>query len=258
MDNHFGNQIIILDEIDSTNDYALRLLSKERPITGTVIVADFQTLGRGQVGTKWHGERGANLYCSTIIYPKNLHPSKGYLLSTLVANAIQETVSTILGIPSKIKWPNDVLVNGKKIAGILIQTGLQSESFDYAVIGIGINVLQSNFDLELKKATSIKLESNLNITPLLVLEVLLDKLNKQYSFLQKGEFENLLEQYHEHLFLKGENVIFLDHVFPNQGVSFEAKIIGLDPSGKLCLSLRNDTKRVVDLKEVTLLGKSNG
>jgi len=126
------------ESLDSTNDEAKRLAVAGEP-EGTVIVADTQTAGRGRSGRQWLTPRGVAVALSLILRPQmaHMHTTQVALLGGLAA---LEGIQTVTGLPVKLKWPNDVLVNGKKVAGVLAETGFAGNVLDYVVLGIGVNV----------------------------------------------------------------------------------------------------------------------
>ena len=137
----FGRIIHRLSEVDSTNNYASNLLQRNLAENGTAIVADFQTAGKGQRGNNWFAQRGLNLTCTFIYFPDNLSLKEQFLLNCWVALSVSD-VLTSFNIPNSIKWPNDIYVGHKKIAGILIETASMSDSITSVILGVGINVNQ--------------------------------------------------------------------------------------------------------------------
>ena len=161
MQNTTNNNIIWLDTIDSTNDEAKRKINTLSHLS--VIAAYQQTSGRGQRGNTWSSEVGKNLTFSIIIKYGNdgyddLIPSNQFIISKIASIAVLDLLS-MYGIKAEIKWPNDIYVNDKKIAGILIEHTLHGNSIAYSIIGIGINVNQRCFDQSLYNPTSVVLES---------------------------------------------------------------------------------------------------
>ena len=138
-----GNVLLHLSVVESTNEIANSLLAKSEPIEGTVISADFQRAGRGQYGKRWGSEPGKNLLLSVILFPAFLRARNGFLLNLMAAQTVTELFNHFLGsAAAEIKWPNDVLVNNRKVAGILIQNTIQKERIQSSVLGFGINVNQ--------------------------------------------------------------------------------------------------------------------
>lgn len=145
--------------LDSTNAWAAKLLSKIRPKAGTLILADHQTAGRGQIGREWYSDPGLNLLCSCILYPE-LNSQEQFQVSMAVALAVRDTVATFCSDKDVwVKWPNDIYVHDRKIAGILIQNTLQSNTITSCIAGIGLNVNESDFPASLPNPTSLLLET---------------------------------------------------------------------------------------------------
>src|SRR5690606_16121061 len=151
-----GQNLITLKRVSSTNDYLKQELSKSTPFNeGTVIMAEEQTAGKGQKGSKWISDPGKNLTFSLLLKPTFLSPVHQFDLNIAVCVSIFETLFPLMGNQVKMKWPNDIFVNDKKLGGILIENILQGNSWKESIIGIGINVNQEDFG-DLENACSIK------------------------------------------------------------------------------------------------------
>ena len=137
--------IIRLDEVDSTNNYAAKLFNASNPPEGTAILARHQSQGRGQRGSHWESEPGQNLVASFILYPQFLGAADQFHLSRCISLAASDTIRLASGLQAHIKWPNDLLVNRFKVAGILIEINWAGQQLQSAVVGIGINLNQRNF-----------------------------------------------------------------------------------------------------------------
>lgn len=148
-----GKNLITLQSIKSTNTYAAELVQREKPEEGTVIMTEYQENGRGQRETSWESERGQNLLASFIFYP-TINVADHFLFNQCIALGIHEMIKSELGNNVTIKWPNDILVNEKKIAGILTETAISANKFQYAIAGVGINVNQKHFKNYSPEATS--------------------------------------------------------------------------------------------------------
>lgn len=132
--------------VDSTNDFASQLLAKMDPLHGTVISSDFQRSGRGQFGKKWLSETGENLLMSLILRPSSISADRAFALNMICCLAVCNTLNSIdPNVNPRIKWPNDILVKDKKIAGILVKSNLFQQMVQSAVCGIGININQREF-----------------------------------------------------------------------------------------------------------------
>ncbi|WP_421945574.1 biotin--[acetyl-CoA-carboxylase] ligase [Pedobacter sp.] len=197
-----GQNIIKLNEVDSTNNYLKNLASKSEPLTeGTVIMADHQFAGRGQQDTIWQTEPGKNISASVFLKPAFLPINKQFYLNMAVSVAISEALTFFLPEAVNIKWPNDIYYNGKKLGGILIENALSGSVIKSSVIGFGLNINQEKFQPELEeKATSVfqilhknvQLESVLEKIFVYMEKYYLNLKSQRYSFLQKTYLEQLL------------------------------------------------------------------
>ena len=226
-----GQNRIILDRVDSTNDYLKAELSKSKPFPeGTVIMAVEQYAGRGQVGTQWQSQRGKNLTVSILLHPNFLQPSEQFAINISICLGIREALSAILSENVLIKWPNDIYVGDKKIGGILIENILQGNLWKYAIIGIGLNVNQSNFPIEAKNATSLfkLLHETYSIEKLLT--EICNCIEYHYDQLKLGNRAHQKKLYLEYLFGINEK-----RSFKIDGILVEGKIIDVDESGNLAV-----------------------
>jgi len=182
-------------EIDSTNSQARSLASKGYP-EGTLVVADMQTAGRGRRGRSWYSPGSQGIYMSIILRP--VLPLKEISrISLLVAVAVAETLEEELNLPARIKWPNDILINNKKIAGILSEVVTDMDGIEYIVVGIGLNINNrlQDFPSDLRTpATSARVEDQRFISRVKVLQGLLVRLENRYFDLLAGNFAGTLEK----------------------------------------------------------------
>lgn len=188
-----GCNTIFLDEVGSTNSYAIELLKNVNPPEGTVIHTHKQTRGKGQRGNAWKTQPQSNLTASVILKPSFLTLKNQFYLSKITALACYDLMAEFIN-PSqfdiKIKWPNDILVNKKKIGGILIENTYYSQKINHSVIGVGLNINQTNFESSLN-ATSLKILSN-NNTPLnIVLNKFCKHLEVYFLKLRNNKFEEI-------------------------------------------------------------------
>ena len=194
--NIFGRKhYLYYREIDSTNNQARRLASKGYP-EGTVVVAEMQTAGRGRRGRTWYSPNGQGIYMSVILRP--MLPLKEISrVSILTAVAITETFATELDLQARIKWPNDIFINGRKIAGILSEAVTDMDSIEYIVVGIGLNINNKfrEFPDDFRTAaTSVLTEHKLPGSRVKLLQTLLLNLERHYQALLAGQFASTLEQ----------------------------------------------------------------
>lgn len=249
-----GNNIHFLSETDSTNTYAMNLLRNVNVIDGTAIYTDNQTQGRGQRGSVWHSEIGENVIVSVILKPTFISVNEAFYLSKICALAIYDVLADYIDCSQfdiKIKWPNDILVNKKKIAGVLIENTYHHQHLHYSVLGIGLNVNQVIFNELSEIATSIKLSSEygLMIDKKLVMQSLFSYLEKWYFKLKEKKFEEIDATYLKQLFGLHEELIFLN----TDSITIKAIITGIAQDGKLMLKLENGDIKHFDVKEIKQL-----
>lgn len=248
-----GKNLLFLTEVESTNTYAMEMLRNVNTIEGTVIYTDNQTKGRGQRGALWNSETARNITASVVLKPKFLPVEKSFYLSKIAALAVYDVLAEILPQSQydiKIKWPNDILVDKKKIAGILIENTYQQNIIANSVIGIGINVNQTSFDESIISATSMKLLINKSLERDKVLELLCQKLEKWYFKLKENKLPEIDLTYFEKLYGLNMLLRFLDK---NEQV-FSAQIKEVNLDGKLGLFIPESQKtEYFDIKELKWL-----
>lgn len=205
------------------------------PAHGTLITANEQYEGRGQRSNAWISQPGKNLTCTYILRPAHLAASRQFLLNMAVSLAVVNIAKMRLKIPSSvsIKWPNDILVKKRKIAGILIENMLQGSMIEVSLTGIGLNVNQHDFPKQLN-ATSFFQETGMELDMEEVISDLSNELKLQFSDLESGREAELAVRYNQHLFGKGETRLMrLD------GRTMPAKVLGTDESGELRLLIEH-------------------
>ncbi len=236
-----GNQIIYLDRVDSTSNYVATLISEGKARHGMVILAESQTNGRGQRGTTWQSEDAKNLLFSFYLEHPDLEIIQQESLTHFVSLSLSNTL-TKFGIPNHIKWPNDILVGTKKIAGILIENQLRGSKIIGSTIGIGINIQQTTFDF--KGSTSVSIESDSIISKENFFSEFMKELNEIYPYLINKELDKLKKLYLNKLWLLG-----VESTFESNGQIFNGNIIGTDNYGRLLVEVNKEIK-TFDLKEI--------
>ncbi|RKE90915.1 biotin--[acetyl-CoA-carboxylase] ligase [Ichthyenterobacterium magnum] len=240
--------IIKLNAIDSTNSY-LRALSTNVPLDDyTVVVAKHQTNGRGQMGTHWQSQDSKNLMVSVFKDVSFLDVDYHFYISIVVSLSIYDTLKSFNIKKLKVKWPNDILSEDKKIAGVLIENVIKQNQMQGSIIGFGINVNQKEFT-NLPNASSLHLISGKLFDLDEVLHLVLSKMKYYFFLLKEGEFDILISTYQDHLFRKNKPSTFKN----TEGVLFSGFIEGVSNSGNLQIRLEDDIIKEFDLKEVTLL-----
>lgn len=241
-----GDVIIELSEIDSTNNYAMRLIDEGMAEHGMTIRADFQTKGKGQFANLWLAEESKNLLISIIIDTKAFAIEKQFFLNAATCLSVAEMLMTNYNIPHvSIKWPNDIYAGDKKIAGILIENSLRGTQWTNAVVGIGLNVNQALFS-DLNRATSILNETNVKQKVNFVLKNILKILNKQFLKIGTKEHE-LFESFNLNLYKLNKEIIFI-----KKNEMYKGIIKGVNVQGELELEVEGKMKRFKH-KEIELV-----
>lgn len=178
--NSFGSAVYRFHSLASTNDLARELAMEDAP-EGTIVIAARQTAGRGRQGREWSSPLSEGLYLSVVLRP-SITAAEATVITLAAAVAVHETLLAGYGLKCDIKWPNDVMAADRKICGILIESASEGNHLRYAILGIGINLLQKNFPEELEQtATSLFIETGRQITSEEILSALLTHLEDEYK-----------------------------------------------------------------------------
>lgn len=247
-----GKLYLHLEEVDSTNRYLQLLLSKSTPIDGFVVWADKQLAGRGQLGSSWYSSEFLNLTTSIVLLPKWLNVKEQFILSKAVALAMVDLLIAY-GIPKteiRIKWPNDIYVKNQKIAGILIENTLKGHYIENSIVGIGLNINQTDFKENGLHASSLSLllEQNFSISDVLAHLCLF--LERRYIQLKNKDKQNLIhEQYLEFLY---QYKIEKTYKLAANNELVLGTIVGISPEGKLMLKIKENIQ-FFGLKELIFI-----
>lgn len=231
-----GNTVLHYKQTASTNDLAKQLIQHHSVPNGTVVVTTYQTQGRGQQNKDWESEAGKNLLCTFIINERDLYFQHQIFFNMAVSCAVRKCIAQLL--PShivQIKWPNDLYVNKKKIAGILIENIVVGETWKNALVGIGINVNQTNFAHE--SATSIQLLNETNTDVNGVLSALSKQLTAYLTAMNDAGKETIHAEYNAHLLQIGETNRYIAG-----GMEKEAKLLGIDQYGRVMMESNNQVE----------------
>jgi BirA family biotin operon repressor/biotin-[acetyl-CoA-carboxylase] ligase len=222
-----GQNIIELTSVDSTNSYLTKLTLDDFIPEGTVVIANQQLEGRGQRGNSWLSEPNKSLIVSILLLPK-IELKRQFLFNKFIALSVCQVLSHY-GLCAKIKWPNDILINDKKISGVLIENTIRFNKIEKSIVGIGINV--SNNLESISNATS--LEMSLEKTPSIdeLLPLLCEKIEKNY-LLFKQDSTLINELYHKNLYKIGEEQMFVKDEY-----SFSGIIKFVNESGQLVVEI---------------------
>ncbi len=240
--------LIKLGATDSTNAYLKQLLATEDVPDGTVVQAEWQQKGRGQLGREWVSEPGKNLTFSILKRPEDFSINHQFVLSMISSLAVVEVLGRYDVPELSVKWPNDILSGRHKICGILVENVVKGRALKAAVIGIGLNVNQEDFPSALN-ATSMKLQVGLEISLPSLLEALVQAIEAGLKAFLHGPHDEVRRNYEALLFCKG-----IPSVFENQeGKRISATITGIDKTGQLCLEHQNGEIRSYQLNEIKLV-----
>lgn len=234
--------IVHLNSTTSTNIHAHQFVEKSLQAEGTVFYTDFQENGKGQKGSKWQSDRGFNLLMSLVLTP-NLKVQKRFLISQAVSLALISTLDKLSVNDLSIKWPNDILVANKKIAGILIENSIKGDLINNSIVGIGLNINQIEFSDMEREPTSLKLLLKENLDIMQVLNSLLVELKGYYSILNTNP-KFIKKSYNETLY--GRELCF---PFQDEDSSFEGVIKGVNSTGELQIQIGESIKNY-GLKEL--------
>ncbi len=243
---HFiGKRIHHFAEVTSTNDTAKQLVAKGAE-EGTVVIAETQTRGRGRFDREWMSPEGG-IWFSTILRPK-VSPEDALKLTLTAAVAVARSIREMLKLSAEIKWPNDILIGGKKVCGILTEMSTRGKVADYVVLGVGINanVDVDSFPESLRNSvTSLKEEVNREIVRERFLQALLEHLEQYYEMFTRRKFAGILEEWKSLAGFLGSHVEVVSHDEKITGEAF-----GVDGSGALLIKTKNGTIRRVTSGDV--------
>jgi len=248
-DNTIGKQVVYFESINSTNSYAKKEIGQLED--GTIVLAEKQTLGRGRRGKGWVSPKGTGIWVSLILKP-DIPPREGIKMTQIAAAAVCESIRKLTGLNALIKWPNDIIINGKKVCGILTEMAGELNEISYIIIGIGINVNMDNFPDEIKeKATSLFIESG-------------NKIDRRYLLIDiLRNFETLYNDYIENLNLgrvlsivKNYSAVLGKNIRVIQGkTEKKGKAIDINDEGLLLVELEDGSSESVMSGEVSIRGE---
>ena len=230
-----GKEVKFLEAVDSTNALAKHASENGAP-HGALFVADRQTAGRGRRGRAWDSPAGVNIYFSLICKPDFL-PNKASMLTLVMAHAVAKAIRTVTGLEAMIKWPNDIVVQGKKVCGILTEMSAEQDYIHYVVIGVGINVGKQEFDGDIiEKATSLEQEGDKPVDRSKLLVNIMEQFEIDYQcFLEHQNLSALVDSYQSMLINQEKEVRVLD---PKgewegiaKGITQTGELIVLDQAG---------------------------
>jgi len=242
-----SKNIIIIEKVDSTNNYAMGLIQNGKATNENAVFAWEQTNGKGRRGKNWKSNKGENIVLSVIFQMQWLPISGQFQLSAATALACLDMVSKYVPSGTSVKWPNDIFINDTKAGGILIENVLKGTIWQWAVIGIGLNINQVEFDEPSFSATSLKQIIGKDYNVLEMAKDLYTAVLKRMHELKTGNFQKMLEEYNEKLFAKNRVV-----KLKKENIVFETTVIGVSESGQLIT--RDAFERNFNFDEVEFKG----
>lgn len=243
-----GEEIFYFPVIDSTNTKAKQLAEEGYP-SGTLVVAEQQDAGRGRRGRNWESPRGAGIFMTLMLKPE-INPNNASMLTLVAALAVSAGITKFTGRPAGIKWPNDIVMNGKKVCGILTEMSAQFDYVNHIVIGIGINVHNECFPEEISQmATSLYLETKEHVNRAELMEEIWEQFEHYYAiFFETEDLSGLIREYDAHLVNMHQIVKVLDPKEP-----FEGKAMGITSRGELIVDTW-ESRKLVSSGEVSVRG----
>jgi len=238
-------QVRKLSAISSTNDYLKVLLTQTELENFAVVVADYQDAGKGQGANIWHSEKGKNLLFSILVKFNDLPIYKSAYLNFAIAIGIFQILNQYLP-KVKIKWPNDIMADDKKICGILIENTIRSSKIKHSIIGVGLNVNQIDFPFELSNATSFTKLLKKEFDKELLLEKIIASIKNQINLLNYKNLEALKFTYENFLYRKGSSFSFSY----SNGESFLGTILGVSEMGLLRIEFSDGSIKEFANKEL--------
>ena len=237
------------DEIDSTNTQIKRLAEEDAP-HGTLAVADYQSKGKGRRGHAWDSPHGSAIYMSILFRP-DIRPDRASMLTLVIGLSVAQAIRSNLGVQAQIKWPNDIVLNGKKLVGILTEMSAQMNYIEYLVTGIGINASLREFPEELAdKATSLQKEIGHKVNRSALIAECMKKIEENYeTFVKTQDLSGMMEAYQEVLVNQDQQVRVLEPGHEYTGIA-----IGINAMGELLVEREDGTITEVYAGEVSVRG----
>ncbi len=244
-----AKEVLYFDTIDSTNTKAQELAEKGYP-SGTLVVADKQESGKGRRGRSWVSPSGTGIFMTLMIKP-DINPNNASMLTLVAALAVAKAITSVTGEEALIKWPNDIVVNSKKVCGILTEMNAQFDYINHIVVGIGINVHNESFPEEISQmASSLMIEAGgKRFHRAQIIAETMAYFEQYYdTFLKTQDLSVLVREYDELLVNRNKSVRVLDPKEP-----FDGKAMGITPKGELIVDTW-ESRKLVSSGEVSVRG----
>lgn len=243
-----GQVICYQERLDSTNNKA-KALAREGAKEGLLVITDHQTQGKGRLGRVWESPAGTGIWMSLVLRP-NILPQHASQLTLVAGLSMCETIQEVTGLEAKIKWPNDIVVNGKKVCGILTEMSAEIEGINYIILGIGVNVNMAYFSEELPYASSLALEGKREYSRKEIIKRFLEKFEDDYyNYKLKPDLAVIMERYEKSCISLHKKVKLL---MRNEEII--AKATGITKDGGLLVVFEDGTSKEVLSGEVSVRG----
>ncbi len=200
-----GQEAYFLDQTTSTNDWMWQFVKARTPAEGAMVFANYQAHGKGRIAKIWNSNKGENILCSFFLKPSFLSISQHAMLNFSIALAVADTFSDFLSDPIALKWPNDIICDNRKLAGILIENSIKGDKIENVVVGIGMNINQKYFDNEPLAASIFMLKGQYTALDA-VLSKLAFNLEKRYLKLRHAMHQSILDEYNRRLYGRNTTV----------------------------------------------------
>ncbi|KXZ38912.1 BirA family transcriptional regulator, biotin operon repressor / biotin-[acetyl-CoA-carboxylase] ligase [Alkalithermobacter thermoalcaliphilus JW-YL-7 = DSM 7308] len=246
--NIIGKEIIYFETIDSTNDYAKKIAKKSSE--GTIVISEEQTKGKGRMGRFWHSSKKDGIYMSIILKPDIL-PNDAPIITQIAGLSVVKALNK-LNVDAKIKWPNDILINNKKVCGILTEMSIEIDRIDYIVLGIGINVKTLDFSEDIKNIATSILKEGYNLNRLDIITLVLDEFENLYlDYINTKNKQIIANMCKEYSALIGKDIYVIQ--FNDRK---RAKCIDINKEGNLIVQYEDGSIKELISGEVSIRGES--
>ena len=240
-----GKKVVFLTQCHSTNEELSSMSKNESIPEGTIVLTDHQLNGKGQRGNTWVDEPGKSLLFSILLKPKLLPIAKQYMLNLISGLSVIDTITNHLQVDPKLKWPNDIYINGKKVGGILTENTVKGSKIESSIVGIGINLNQDKVLIE--QGSSLLIEGRKVTDRQSFMEDLLSSLESWYLRLKASKYQEIEEAYSSCMLWKDES-----HFFQDEHSKFNGIIRGIDEGGRLLLE-KAEGNQSYDIKEIQFI-----
>lgn len=249
-DTMYHEKIHYFDEIDSTSTYAKKVAMELQDSNGTVVISEIQNQGRGRLGRTWESPKGTGIWMSLVLKP-DIDPTKASKITQITAAAVVLSMNKLYDIDAKIKWPNDVIISGKKVCGILTEMNAELNSINFITVGVGINVNTKDFEDELKdKATSLYLETDVKQNRVPLIGEILRTFEKLYkNYIETEDFSEVLDINKKYSVTLNKDVVVIYRDKKIEGFAYD-----LNDEGELLIRKSDGQIEKVYFGEVSVRG----